>query len=294
MSFRLPHPQVKNNFQDYLFALLVILGAYIAGNIPALIVHSQLQADSDNFIQVLQEGVGNTVTFVLLLLPWVFVFFVLYPVTRFIIRWPFQFLITNREKIDYKRFFFGFSLWFLICLITFFATKNELVLDNFQGGKFFPLLIIASVVLLIQCAAEELIFRSFLLKWLAVKIPNGLLQALITGVIFGYLHASNPEVEAIGNKALIYYVGTGVFLGLLAIIDDGLELSAGFHFANNLFAALMVTSDWQVFQTDAVFLDTNPPAFSILDFVFAFGGQLLFFLICRKVFRWRSIKSKLL
>lgn len=294
MSFKLPYQKTENGFQDYLFALLIILGAYIAGNIPAVMVYSRIQAGSDDIIRVLQEGVGNTTTFVLLLLPWVFVFFALYLVAKFILRWPFSFLITNRKKIDFKRFSIGFFLWFLLCLITFFITKNELVLNNFQPGKFFPLLIVASIVLVIQCAAEELVFRSFLLKWLGTRTSNGLLQIVITGVIFGYLHASNPEVDAIGNKALIYYIGTGIFLGLITVIDDGLELSTGFHFANNLFAALIVTSNWQVFQTDAVFLDTNPPAFTTADFFYAFGGQLVFFLVCRKMFRWKSVKSKLL
>jgi membrane protease YdiL (CAAX protease family) len=294
MSFKLPYQKAENNFQDYLFALLIIVGAYIAGNIPAVITYSQVQADSNDIIQVIQQEKGNTVTFVLLLLPWIFVFFSLYPVSKFILKWPFTFLITNRKRIDFKRLFFAFGIWFLICLLTFFITKNELVLDNFQPEKFLPLFFVAVVILLIQCAAEELVFRSFLLKWLGERTSNGLLQIIITGTIFGYLHASNPEVDAIGNKALIYYIGTGVFLGLIAVIDDGLELTIGFHFANNLFAALIVTSDWQAFQTDAVFLDINPPMFTTADFFLAFGGQVLFFVICLKLFNWKNIKSKLL
>lgn len=293
MSFKLPYSQAKNNFQDYLFALLIILGAYISGNIPAVLTHSQLSSNSDDIIETLQQGVGNTTTFVLLLLPWIFVFFAVLVVVKIILKWPLPFLITNRKKIDYRRLSFGFLIWFSICLITFFITRNELVSDNFQADKFFPLLIVSCVVLLIQCTAEELVFRSFLLKWLGTRTSNGLLQIAITGIIFGYLHASNPEVDVIGSKALIYYIGTGIFLGLLVVIDDGLELSIGFHFANNLFAALVVTSDWQVFQTDAIFLDTNPPSFSTLDFLFSFGGQLLFFLICWKMFQWKSMKKVL-
>lgn len=294
MSFKLPYQKAENGFQDYLFALLIIAGAYIAGNIPAVIAYSQIKTDSGNIIQVLQEEQGKTIAFVLLMLPLVFVFFSLYFVSKFILRWPFIFLITNRKKIDFKRLFLAFGIWFLICLLTFFTTKNELVLNNFQLEKFLPLFFVAVVILFIQCAAEELVFRSFLLKWLGKRTSNGLLQILITGAIFGYLHASNPEVDAIGNKALIYYIGTGVFLGLIAVIDDGLELTIGFHFANNLFAALIVTSDWQVFQTDAVFLDTNPPMFTATDFFLAFCGQVLFFLICMKLFKWQNIKSKLL
>lgn len=292
MSFQSSYPLVKNSVQDYIFALLIILGAYIAGNIPALVVYSQLNTSSVDVIYELQQQMGNTITFVLLLFPWITVFFSVPVIAKFILRWPFQFLITSRKKIDYKRLGFSFGLWFLLCTITFFVSKNELVVTNFNVEKFIPLVVVASCVLLIQCAAEELIFRSFLLKWMSTRIKNGLLLSIITGTIFGYLHASNPEVEAIGNVALVYYIGTGIFLGLVAIIDDGLELTIGFHFANNLFAALIVTSDWQVFQTDALFLDTNPPAFTWVDFITAFGGQVIFFLMCWKVYKWSSIGKK--
>ena len=54
------------------------------------------------------------------------------------------------------------------------------------------------------------------------------------GYFFGCLHFSNPEVEKIGYSILIYYIGTGFFLGILTIIDKGIELALGFHIANNL------------------------------------------------------------
>lgn len=294
MSFRLPYTGSDNSFREYLFALLILLGAYIAGNVPALLAYSYFQQDGGDLFHVLEKGAGSTTTFVLLLFPWIAVFLAFFPVAKFILNWPIRFFVTARPKMDTRRLLFGFLLWFLLCLLTFFLTKNELILDNFRADKFFPLLIVASVVLLIQCAAEELVFRSFLLKWIGMQMPVGIVQVIITGVIFGYLHASNPEVEAVGKIALFYYIGTGIFLGLVAIIDDGLELPIGFHYANNLFAALIVTSNWQVFRTDAIFIDTNPPAFTLTDFAFAFGGQLLFFLICWKVFGWKSITSRLL
>ena len=34
----------------------------------------------------------------------------------------------------------------------------------------------------------------------------------------------------------------------MTLMDDGLELAIGFHAANNLFAALLVTADWTVFK----------------------------------------------
>lgn len=286
MSFKLPYR--TNKFTDFLFVLFIIAGAYILGNIPALLFLEDGQ--TDDIFNTLIQKVGSTAAFALLLLPWIFVFFTFLLSVKFILKWPINFVFTNRPSFDFKRFGFGFTLWFALSLITFFASKNELVFNNFDASKFLKLFFVAFVVLLIQCAAEELIFRSFMIKWIGVKGPKALLQILVPGLIFGYLHGSNPEIDALGKIALTYYIGTGIFLGFLTIIDDGLEVSIGFHFANNLFAALIVTNNWQVFQTDAIFIDTNPPAFTLLDFVISFGSQLLFLVICWKMYRWNFAK----
>lgn len=287
MSFKLPYK--NNHFTDFLFVFLIVIASYILGSIPAMLF---LEGQSEDIFQTLIQNVGSTAAFSLLLMPWIFVFFALLLAVKFILKWPIVSLFTNRLKFDFKRFGFGFFLWFSLSLITFFVGKNELVLNNFDATKFFQLLVVAILVLLIQCTAEELVFRSFLLKWIGTKAPQALLQIVITGIIFGYLHGSNPEIDTLGKIALTYYIGTGIFLGFLVLIDDGLELSIGFHFANNLFAALVVTNNWQVFQTDAIFMDTNPPSFTATDFFVSFGGQLLFLLVCWKVYRWNLARLR--
>jgi uncharacterized protein len=42
-------------------------------------------------------------------------------------------------------------------------------------------------------------------------------------------------------------------------MDDGMELALGFHAANNLIGALLVTSDWSAFQTYSIFKDVSEP-----------------------------------
>jgi len=39
----------------------------------------------------------------------------------------------------------------------------------------------------------------------------------------------------------------------MTLMDEGIELSLGFHLGNNLMAALLITSDFSALQTDAVF-----------------------------------------
>lgn len=117
---------------------------------------------------------------------------------------------------------------------------------------------------------------------------------LITSIIFGGLHMANPEVGKLGYTIMIYYIGTGLFWGIMTIMDDGLELALGFHAANNLFTALLVTTDWTVFQTHSILKDTSEPELAMIDMivpVFIIYPILLF--IFSKVYKWTNWKDKI-
>ena len=83
------------------------------------------------------------------------------------------------------------------------------------------------------------------------------------------------------DHVLIYYVVSGVFLGALVLYDNGLELSIGYHAANNIFAALMVSNDWQVFQTNALYINTSPPDLGWMELLIS----LLFFPILFLIYK---------
>ena len=73
------------------------------------------------------------------------------------------------------------------------------------------------------------------------------------------LHLANPEIDKIGNIIIIHYVVTGLFLGIITLMDDGMELALGFHAGNNLLISLLVTADWTVFQTSSIFKYIGEP-----------------------------------
>jgi hypothetical protein len=117
---------------------------------------------------------------------------------------------------------------------------------------------------------------------------------LMTSVIFGTLHIANPEVGKLGYSLMVYYIGTGLFLGILTLMDEGTELALGFHAANNLFTALLVTSDWTAFQTHSILKDIAEPKLEFMDLVlpvFIIFPILLF--IFSKVYKWTNWKDKL-
>ncbi len=286
-------PTSTTNQLGYWFTLLIICVAYVVGSMPSVILLSFCESPSSDIIQTLQIVYGKNITFVVMMMPWIAIFFSIIVASRYILKWSFSYLFTFRSKIDGKRFLFGFIVWFCISMVTFYTSLNENVVFNFKWQSFLPLILVATITLFIQCTAEELVFRSFIYRWIGTSIPKGFVQVIVSGVLFGLLHGSNPEVATLGNKALLYYIGTGIFLGLLVLLDDGIELSTGFHFANNLFAALIVSKNWQVFQTDALFIDNNPPSFTRIDSIFAFSGQAFFLLVCWIYYKWKPTRKKI-
>lgn len=116
---------------------------------------------------------------------------------------------------------------------------------------------------------------------------------IFTSVLFGLLHGSNPEVEKLGNISLVYYVGTGLMLGIITLMDDGMELALGFHVSNNLLTSLLVTADWTALQTHSILKDVSEPnaGFQILFPVFVVYPILL--VIFANRYQWTHWKEKL-
>ena len=82
-------------------------------------------------------------------------------------------------------------------------------------------------------------------------------------------------------------------VAVVALMDEGMELALGFHAANNLIAALLITSDWSAFQTESILKDNSEPSagFEILVPVFIIFPILLF--IFSKKYGWTNWKEKL-
>ena len=77
------------------------------------------------------------------------------------------------------------------------------------------------------------------------------------------------------------------------LMDEGMELALGFHAANNLVGALLVTSDWSAFQTNSIFKDISEPSAGldvILPVVLIY--PILLFIFSKK-YNWTNWKEKL-
>jgi len=100
--------------------------------------------------------------------------------------------------------------------------------------------------------------RGYLAQGVAVLTRNRIWAIIVPAVFFALLHLFNPEVMKFGFwLAMPQYLFFGLLFGLVAVLDDGIELSIGMHTANNVFLSLMLTSKTSVLQTDAVFEQLN-------------------------------------
>ena len=264
-----------------------------------LIIFNYVSTKDMNTEQMLHdiiEKFGVNITFVLIVAPLSFACLFLLFWVKFVHQQSIRSLTTSRKKIDWNRILFSFCLWSLITigttLIAYYFQPEDFVF-NFQLKPFLIFLVLAIILIPLQTSFEEYLFRGYIMQGLGVVTKSRLIPFITTSVLFGIMHIANPEVEKMGYIILIYYIGTGFFLGILTLMDEGLELSLGFHAANNLVGALLITSDWSAFQTHSIFKDVSNPStgFDIILPIFIVFPILLF--IFSKKYNWHNWKEKL-
>jgi hypothetical protein len=203
---------------------------------------------------------------------------------------------TSRDKVDWKRIFFAFFLWgvfIVVSTLISYYTSPENYVFNFKPVPFLIFFFLALILIPLQTSFEEFFFRGYLMQGLGLATKTRWFPFIFTSVVFGLMHIANPEVEKMGYIILIYYIGTGFFLGILTLMDEGLELALGFHAANNFFGALLLTSDWSAFQTHSILKDVGEPSagFDVILPVFILFPILLF--IFSKVYGWKNWQQNL-
>ena len=255
-----------------------------------------LDLDVDKIIQAEIENKGATRFLIESLIPFAIGLVAVLLWTKYVHQQSLTSLTTSRKKIDWKRVFFAFFLWGIITtaflMIDYFSSPENYQW-NFNLNKFLVLLVIAVLLIPLQTSFEEYLFRGHLMQGLGVATKTRWFPLFFTSIVFGLLHIANPEVSKLGYGLLIYYIGTGFFLGILTLMDEGLELALGFHAANNLFTALLVTADWTVFQTDSLLIDMSEPALGADVYVPVFVIFPILLFIFAKKYQWSNWSEKL-
>ena len=286
----------------YIVGAVLIFVIWQFGSIPFLgAVSWQLYQDGKDVasagdFSVMMNTLSKNLTFFLMLLSFVFGFLGVWFVVKVIHQQKFIEVITSRKRFDWKRFFVGFSLIgvFIIgvTIVDYFYNPEDYTL-NFNLVPFLILATIGIILVPIQTSFEEIYFRGYLMQGLGVIFKNRAVPFILTSVGFGMLHFFNPEVDKIGNIIMLSYIGTGFLLAIFALMDEGLELSMGFHAANNLVTALLVTADWTAFQTESIFISLAEPSanFEVLFPVLIIYP--IYIIVLAKIYKWKDWNKKL-
>ncbi len=274
---------------------LLTTGIFIANFIAFLILPQSTIDESYDLI----KGIPNNIALVMNLLPFAFLLGILFVMVFFIHKRSLLTLTTSRLKIDYKRILFSFSLIVILTLISFvfsYYTDSKNIVWNFHPFKFAVLFVLSLLLFPFQIGFEEYLFRGYLMQQIGILAKNRWLPLVITSVVFGVFHSANPEVAAMGYGVMTFYIGTGLLLGIMTLMDEGLELSLGFHLGNNLMAAILITSDFSALQTDAVFRYSGKEntADSLTEMVITMliTYPIILFILAKK-YHWTQWKEKL-
>ena len=99
---------------------------------------------------------------------------------------------------------------------------------NFKLVPFLTLAVLAILMIPIQTSMEEYFIRGYMMQGLGIMTKNRWFPLVFTSLLFGLMHILNPEVDKLGYGILVFYIGTGFFLGIITLMDEGLELALGF------------------------------------------------------------------
>lgn len=233
-------------------------------------------------------GIDSNLGMFLLLLDFVIALLILFFLLRWLHRRSWRSLINYSETLDWSKIGFAFGLWFLLSIapeaINYLASPESYTYQ-FDIAKFLPLLAISIFILPLQTSFEEIFMRGYLMQTFGYWSGSRLIPLLLTSLIFGLMHGMNPEVGKFGFATMMsYYIGTGLFLGILTLMDDSLELALGVHAATNIYAATIVTFDGSALQTAAIFKTEVINIELMFPVFFAFAA--LFTYLCYKKYGW--------
>lgn len=291
--------KAKTEWWRYLVGLIIVfLGWQLFGAIPLL---AALFFEAGPEVLTLTQAemfkvLDSNLNFFLLLLTFAVGLAALFFVIKFLHNQKLKDATTARKRVDWGRFFFGFSVVAVFTVVTTIIDYNLQPEDYLWNFDMVPFLILAAIALImvpLQTSFEEYLFRGYLMQGIGVLAGNKWLPLIITSVIFGGMHIFNPEVEKLGYIIMFYYIGTGFLLGIMTLMDEGLELALGFHAGNNLIGALLVTADWTAFETNSVLKDVSEPAAGLDILLPVVIVYPIFLFLMARTYRWSNWKEKL-
>ena len=141
-------------------------------------------------------------------------------------------LITWTNRFNFQQYFFGAGLWGVLLLVGVgagIAISGDKYVWVFQPKDFLAALAVGIVLLPIQTAAEELLFRGVFAQIASRITTRTIINVAITSAIFAWPHLANPESRGSLLWAFIAYGAIGWAWAAAAARTGSLEIALGAH-----------------------------------------------------------------
>jgi membrane protease YdiL (CAAX protease family) len=294
----------KNSFWRYvvMFAA-VLIGSNTIGAVPLLIAYAMKASSNPEVISEIAANPNDLS--VLGLEPNLGLFIMLFPfiaglLTFILLVKPlnnrtYKITVNGTGILRWNRFFISALVWLILSAVYFFiylkADPSNFTMRN-TSVTLVILIVVSLIFIPFQAAFEEILFRGYLMQGFAVLARNRWFPLLMTSLLFGLMHAFNPEVKEFGFFTMMpQYVLFGLVFGIITVLDDGIEAAVGAHAANNIFLCVMVTHNSSALQTPAVFEQHN--VFPWTEFTVLLVTGIIFVFILKVIFKWESFSSLL-
>lgn len=287
MSFLQQVYKGKRSWWRWLIVLLLFTTPFLKKIIRAEILKpliATLPKDKNIYIAL------SLCMYVILLL----LFFLIFKILH---RRSFKTLITSRKKIDFLRFGLSFGAWGVISMIVFSTgvlINPENYSWNFKLTPFLKLFTICVLLMPLQVLFKEVLVRGYILQGFNNFIKKPWVSILVSTLFYAFiLYGTNKTIVSVkGAIIIVDYLIAGFFLGLIVVLDDGLEIAIGTILVNNLIVTLFITSKNYSFQPDSVLIRETEMNIFITVFM-TLISFLVYFYLLKKIYGWENWKEKL-
>ena len=193
---------------------------------------------------------------------------------KLIHRRPLLSLISPEQRVDWRRIARAAAAWAVLMAV---AVVLEHVLFperyyfSFDPERFFLYLVLVLLLTPLQCFAEELVFRGYVMQGLGLLVRRPLAIAVLSSAVFTAPHLLNPEVHEHGVVIMAAnYFAIGLLLATVTLRDGRLELAIGLHVVNNVLLALVANYEGSALMTESIFTARElDPVYSLATLVVA-------------------------
>ncbi|MBN1535591.1 MAG: CPBP family intramembrane metalloprotease [Anaerolineales bacterium] len=266
----------KNDWWRYLLSFFFIIFCWLGFSLLLGIFFNVLSlvnnhSTSGAYADSSQLFGGNTlITLAFSLISFIPLLISLLIAVKFINRRQITSLFTPHKPIDWKRIAIGFismvGLVIFACVFEaiLYPGRYQFTFDTAEYFKYVPLIVI---FVPFQAATEELVFRGYVIQSLNHLIKRPWIAILLSSTVFMLLHYSNPEVAVDTALILAYYFVVGVFMALITIKDNRLELAIGCHIGVNMFVLIANYTDSALPVPSIFTVTTLDPVYNLISFI---------------------------